>query len=314
MRSNCAISAASAHRWNAACKKQAFTRPRSFAPQPANTCVRLGVASKASATGCSCAASTCPIARPRGSIGHSHVLGLELRSFAGARTVLFKLLAKAAMRLRHEGYLAGRLAIRVRFVGHEQRFERDLDFAPLDDTPSLLALLGIQLRLLECEMHERERRRQHPPLSVAVTLMNLTPRGDLTLDLIQERDRAQRLSSVLDRLNMRFGNNTVYFGAMQDAIAQDAAPMRIPFSKIPETALEQDILTRKRSLASAGESDDELWLQPERQFKALAEGAHREAQQRASKRARQSRADAGGWSHDPRRTLAPRPGESFDLF
>jgi len=250
----------------------------------------------------------------RGSIGHSHVLGPELRSFAGARTVLFKLLAKAAMRLRHEGYLAGRLAIRVRFVGHEQRFERDLDFAPLDDTPSLLALLGIQLRLLECEMHERERRRQHPPLSVAVTLMNLTPRGDLTLDLIQERDRAQRLSSVLDRLNMRFGNNTVYFGAMQDAIAQDAAPMRIPFSKIPETALEQDILTRKRSLASAGESDDELWLQRERQFKALAEGAHREAQQRASKRARQSRADAGGWSHDPRRTLAPRPGESFDLF
>ncbi|HTE41782.1 MAG TPA: hypothetical protein VK629_13205 [Steroidobacteraceae bacterium] len=109
-------------------------------------------------------------------------------------------------------------------------------------------------------MHERERPRQHPPLSVAVTLLNLTPRGDLTLDLIQERDRAQRLSSVLDHLNMRFGNNTVYFGAMQDAIAQDAAPMRIPFSKIPEIALEQDILTRKRSLAGAGESDDELWL------------------------------------------------------
>jgi len=42
----------------------------------------------------------------RGSIGHSHVLGPELRSFPGARTVLFKLLAKAAMRLRHEGYLA----------------------------------------------------------------------------------------------------------------------------------------------------------------------------------------------------------------
>jgi len=78
--------------------------------------------------------------------------------------------------------------------------------------------------------------------------------------------------------------------------------------------LEQDILTRKSSPAGEGESDDELWLQRERQFKARAEGAHREAQQRASKRARQSLAGAGGWSHDPRRTLAPRPGESFDLF
>ncbi|HTE41783.1 MAG TPA: hypothetical protein VK629_13210 [Steroidobacteraceae bacterium] len=43
----------------------------------------------------------------RGSIGHSHVLGPELRSFAGARAVLFKLLAKAAMRLRHEGIWRG---------------------------------------------------------------------------------------------------------------------------------------------------------------------------------------------------------------
>ena len=124
----------------------------------------------------------------------------------------------------------------------------------------------------------------------------------------------RNVSSVLDRLNMRFGNNTVYFGAMQDAIAQDAAPMRIPFSKIPETALEQDILTRERFLAGSGESDDELWLQRERQFKVLAEGAHREAQQRASKRTRQAPAGAGGWSHDPRRPLAPEPGESLDLF
>ena len=69
-------------------------------------------------------------ATTRGSIGHSHVLGPELRSFDGARAVLFKLLAKAAMRLRHEGFLAGGLAIRIRFLGLEKRFERDLRFRP----------------------------------------------------------------------------------------------------------------------------------------------------------------------------------------
>ena len=78
----------------------------------------------------------------RSSIGHSHVLGPELRSLAGARSVLFKLLAKAAMRLRHEQFLAGGLALRIRFLGLESRFVRDLSFAPLDDTPTLLRLLG----------------------------------------------------------------------------------------------------------------------------------------------------------------------------
>lgn len=53
----------------------------------------------------------------RSSIGHSHVLGPELRSFDGMRAVLFKLLAKAAMRMRKEAFLARGMAIRVRFVG-----------------------------------------------------------------------------------------------------------------------------------------------------------------------------------------------------
>ena len=41
----------------------------------------------------------------RASVGHLHELGPELRTFAGMRSVLFKLLAKAAMRLRDEGVL-----------------------------------------------------------------------------------------------------------------------------------------------------------------------------------------------------------------
>ncbi|HTH68722.1 MAG TPA: hypothetical protein VL545_10725, partial [Rhodanobacter sp.] len=57
----------------------------------------------------------------RGSIGHSHVLGPELRTPAGARAVLKKLLVKAAMRMRREEMLSGAMAVRIRFIGHDQR-------------------------------------------------------------------------------------------------------------------------------------------------------------------------------------------------
>ncbi len=233
----------------------------------------------------------------RGSIGHSHVLGPGLRSYAGMRAVLFKLLAKAAMRLRHEQFLAGGLALRIRFVGQEIRFERDLTFAPLDDTPTLLQLLGDQLAALERAAQEgRWNPKRHPPLSVAVTLVNLTADHNLSEELLIARHRAKDMSAMLDRINQRYGNNTVYFGAMQQALAQDAAPMRIPFSKIPETGLEQDVVTRRQGAAQP-EVNDELWLQRERQLKVLAEASHREANARRKPKGdgMAPKAGASGW-------------------
>lgn len=237
-------------------------------------------------------------ASKRGSIGHSHVLGPELRDFQGMRSVLFKLLAKAAMRLRHEKYLAAGMAIRIRFVGAEQRFGRDLRFAPIDDTPTLLQLLGGQLALLERAMlRGRWNPRRHPPLSVAVTLVDIEPRGSVSAELMPACHRSKQVSDVLDRVNGKYGNNALYFGAMQAAIARDAAPMRIPFSTIPDRTLEEDNVTRKRTATRAHDPLDELWLKRERQFKVLAEASHREAEQR--RRGRQvdaPRYGAGGWS------------------
>lgn len=63
-------------------------------------------------------------AKPANSVGHSHVLDPQLRTSAGMRSVLCKLLAKAAMRMRREQQLARGLAIRIRFVGQEERFSR----------------------------------------------------------------------------------------------------------------------------------------------------------------------------------------------
>jgi DNA polymerase-4 len=257
----------------------------------------------------------------RSSVGHSHVLGPELRSFAGARSVLFKLLAKAAMRLRSERHLAGGLAIRIRFVGLESRFERDLSFAPIDDTPTLLQLLGDQLSQLEAAIARgRWNPRRHPPLSVAVTLVGLEPSGSITEELMHSRQRAQRVSTVLDKINRKYGNNSLYFGAMQQAIDHDAAPMRIPFAHVPETALEEEAPTRRSKAALRQHaSADELYLLRERQFKVMAENAHRESQKRRARNAGDKasapfKAGAGGWSSAPKPEPESEIGQTGDLF
>ncbi len=212
----------------------------------------------------------------RGSVGHSHVLGPELRHYDGARSVLFKLLAKAAMRLRNEEFLAGGLSIRIRFVGMDKRFERDLSFAPIDDTPTFLKLLGRELEALERALaNGRWNPKRYPPLSVSVTLVQLESRGSVSGELMTERRRNREMSEVLDKVNRRYGNNALYFGAMQNALSQQAAPMRIAFGQIPETAVEED-------------TGNELWLKRERQFKVMAETAHREAREKG--RGQRSRA------------------------
>ena len=246
-------------------------------------------------------------ATKRGSIGHSHVLGPGLRNFEGARAVLFKLLAKAAMRMRKEGYLAGGLAIRMRFLGMDKRFERNLQFAPIDDTPTLLALLGRQLQALQrAASNGRWQPSRHPPLSVAVTLVGLEAAGSVSGELIAGRDRSKQMSRVLDTINQRYGNNALYFGAMQDAVVRGAAPMRIPFSTIPDTVLEEDVAQAPRRPTPGG--TQELWLQRERQFKVLAEETHRRARER-----RPSHQPSGAGGRGGGRPK-PEPAATADLF
>ena len=52
--------------------------------------------------------------------------------------------------------------------------------------------------------------------------------------------------------------------------------MRIPFSTIPDTALEDETALRSPRRTHQFDEDYELWLQRERQFKVLAENTHRQ--------------------------------------
>ncbi len=207
----------------------------------------------------------------RGSLGHSHVLGPELRSPDGALAVLKKLLVKAAMRLRREEMLAGAMAVRIRFIGVEHRWEGNLNFDPTDDSRELLHLLGAMLDA------ERRPGRVLPgpramPLSVSVTLHRLAERQQSSGSLFAPVVAQRGVDAVVDRINAKFGLNKVYFGGMQTALAHDAAPMRIPFNRIPDAGSEHEA------------ESNALWLQSLNRFKVMAEGEHRQRERKRKDR------------------------------
>ena len=194
----------------------------------------------------------------RSSVGHSHVLGPELRNAAGARAVLCKLLSKAAMRLRRLGLTAGALAVRVRYTGERPRWERGAHFAATASTQALLRELRALIE--DAAAPALPGPRGARPLTLSVTLHRLDDPAQAPPDLFDTPASSSRLDAAIDRINTRFGHNAVYFGALSAAIAHDAAPMRIPFNRIPDSASEAE--------------QHELWLQALQRFNAAGQQAH----------------------------------------
>ena len=227
-----------------------------------------------------------------------------------ARAVLKKLLVKAAMRMRREELLSGAVAVRIRFIGHDQCWERDVAFDPTGDSRELLRLLngmldsgnrrplplGMDARVPRAQatawMPEVEQcREQLPnaqgwpgpvnatPPSVSVTLMRLVPRTQSSGSLFAPthdtgRVDAGRIDALVDRINAKFGYNKLCFRSMQLALEHDAAPMRIPFNRVPDTKSENE------ATHESDASHDPLWLQTMNRFRAMAEGEHRRREQR----------------------------------
>jgi DNA polymerase-4 len=164
----------------------------------------------------------------RGSLSHSHVLPPQLRHSGGAWSVLSKLTQKAAIRLRAEGYLAGRLSIRVSWRKHDA-WESAAAFTPMSDT------LGF-LRILNGLWAERPGNGE--PVKVSVVLSDLTPLGQDTLPLFDDGTRSPGLDAAFDKVRQRFGNDALYFGGA--FMAAHEAPMRISFNHVPDLELESD--------------------------------------------------------------------------
>jgi Nucleotidyltransferase/DNA polymerase involved in DNA repair len=140
----------------------------------------------------------------RGMIGHGQVLTGPNATPEGARLVTRRLLIKAASRLRREGFCARSLSISVKCKsGSRQR--RDGTIRATQDTFFLLDVLaGYWEELPLCPR----------PKAVSVMLGGLISRARVMDDLFAPSEDRAPLCLAIDRLNQRFGQDTVRYGLL----------------------------------------------------------------------------------------------------
>jgi DNA polymerase-4 len=154
------------------------------------------------------------------SISHSHVLPPELRYEQEALKVLKKLTTKAAFRLRKEQFVTTRIQIYVKFLNQESwKIHHGLP-----ETQDTLILIHMVLQLWK-------KLPAGSPYAVGVALTGLIPEKGLSLSLF-ENHRRTKLIQTLDKVNEKFGNDSVHFGATHEIKAK--IPLRVAFTRIPE--------------------------------------------------------------------------------
>ncbi|MBX3120185.1 MAG: hypothetical protein KF784_14060 [Fimbriimonadaceae bacterium] len=151
------------------------------------------------------------------SLSHSHVMAPEFRSDEGARTVLFRLLMKAAARLRSEGYMARGMSVWVR--GKSASWEASTRFTATDDTPTFLQYTS--------ELWNE--RTFIDPHQAGIVFYDLIKPELITPSLFDNTVQKHKLAVAVDKMNNRFGKNHVYVGSMERA--RDSAPERVAFLK-----------------------------------------------------------------------------------
>lgn len=163
------------------------------------------------------------------SISHSHVLPPDLRSRQGADGVLHRLLQKAATRMRSNGLVTGHIAIKISFR-EGFKWKHDLEITPTQDSIQLTAILS---KVLAERPYE-----DATPLKVAVELTKLNDLESLTLPMFANTGPARdKLNNYLDKLNSKYGKNTVYVGTAWNAL--NSSPLRIAFNHIPDIEKEE---------------------------------------------------------------------------
>ncbi|MFZ4125254.1 MAG: Y-family DNA polymerase [Rickettsiales bacterium] len=169
-------------------------------------------------------------------VGHSHVLAPEWRPIEAAHIVAQRLVLKAASRLRRKAYHA-------RFLDLSVRIENGARIAYRAEFP--LAADSMQfMRALECLWRQLlEEMRPARLKKISVTLHGLQADTAIQPTLFDAMEagnpqRAKRLeeaSRAMDRLNAKFGRDTVAMGFLPKTSSQFSGT-KIAFSRVPELA------------------------------------------------------------------------------
>ena len=165
------------------------------------------------------------------SISHSHVIGPDHRSHAHAQAVLSRLTQKAAMRLRDMEFVTTDVSLYLKLRGGEKQKCRQR----VDPTDRTTTLLETAQTLYESMLTDRSVR-NNTPMAVGMAFSGLTPREGQSLSLFDAQPNTEKLDRVVDQLNLKFGNNTLFWGGA--FTAQKAARMAIAFNHIPDLEME----------------------------------------------------------------------------
>ena len=175
------------------------------------------------------------VARPetvRRMFGHGRILSSDWRQPENARDCLRLLTAKAARRLRREGYLASALHVSIG-TQDGMRWGGETTFFPARDDHTFLRKA--------CEVYDAgiralEGRRLK---KVSVMLHHISQPGEVSADLFEhankaaERSRWERVTDAMDGLNSRNGGCVVSLGPRKEPPGGYAGA-KIAFGRVPD--------------------------------------------------------------------------------
>ncbi len=167
----------------------------------------------------------------KSSISHEHVLEPLLRNRDGVVGVLHRLLQKAAMRLRSYGLITSQVTVTIKCRNGE-KWKQSTNITATQDSVQLTQVLTNALR-------DWEMPKSSVPIKARIELTNLLPAASATVPLFSSIGPARELlNESLDKLNTKYGKNTVYIGPAWNALS--SAPMRIAFNHIPDIETDED--------------------------------------------------------------------------
>lgn len=162
-------------------------------------------------------------------MGHSHVLGPNMRRLESARQIMMRLTMKAVDRMRRRDYMAQGLYINLE-LRNDQTFASitwGAKSEPRRPSGDHVTWLGTVNQLWDRMPVFAPGFR---PLHVSMVLTRLLPRSHVTGSLFEEDRRPERVSDTIDSANRRFGQGSV--GLLSAYAPQWRAPERISFGKV----------------------------------------------------------------------------------
>lgn len=162
-------------------------------------------------------------AQQRRMFTHANVLAPELRTEHGAHSVMTRLLHKAAARLRCHGYVAHTLWASLKY-DDGQRWGDQIALPACQDTVTVIE---------HFERLWKRKRTTGKPINVSIGVGELEPYHCATGRLFDGVDHRRGLGEIIDKVNAKFGNHSVYLGGMHD-IAGLTMQDKIAFGRVPD--------------------------------------------------------------------------------